>query len=291
MLSRRPPVGEQLTAYDQAAQAYPQLSGRLTLHKKILQFRAALLETTQRSYDVTSDQIDKALKNDVPLFFSAFEDVLDKETLNKQAADLLEKLSGENIANRSSVAALKRNLTKGKADIIAALERYFMPSEDTLDAEDENPTQDLLLYFISRILIQNDVEELARSAELDDRQRATFAAVGHCLICGNVPSIVVRETADGAARAALLCDVCGSEYEVDVTTYCPICCGESSAPKQLVVFPEYEGMALEVCEDCRTYVKTIERGKATVPRGYEDVLTSPIDDVVGEQRAEQGVEE
>jgi FdhE protein len=252
------------------------------LHKKILQFRASRAEENPRTFTVTDERMKKAIADGIPLFFSVFKDTLDNERLNAQASALLTALASENIANRDSVEALKASLTAGTADIVAALERYFM-SSDAADMGEGNPTQDLLLYFISRILIQNEAEAIARGVDARESYFRAFERVGHCLVCGNVPSIVLRETEEGEARNALLCDLCGSEYLVDVTRYCPVCCKADSKPKQLVVFPEYDGMSLEICEACRTYVKSIDRDKALVPFGYEDVLTSPLDDVVGQQ--------
>jgi FdhE protein len=92
---------------------------------------------------------------------------------------------------------------------------------------------------------------LASAAPLRAEERWGRA---HCPTCGALPGLAHLATAEGNARArALACGCCGTRWAYR-RIGCPFCGNE--APDRLGILEAEGAVRLDVCEDCKGYVKT-----------------------------------
>jgi formate dehydrogenase maturation protein FdhE len=98
---------------------------------------------------------------------------------------------------------------------------------------------------------------------------------GRCPICGGEPDVAALER--GSGRRRLLCSRCDSEWAFR-RVGCPFC--DNDDPSQLAYYPSDDRVyRLNVCEQCRRYLKTIDlrqvAGERLLPA--ERVLTVAMD--------------
>lgn len=98
-----------------------------------------------------------------------------------------------------------------------------------------------------------------------------------CPLCGAKPIVgVLRPEGDGAKKS-LICRLCGYEWAFR-RIYCPAC-GEEREP--LMAFysaPEIAHVRVDVCETCRTYMKSVDLTKTGRAIPLIDELASlPLD--------------
>jgi FdhE protein len=98
---------------------------------------------------------------------------------------------------------------------------------------------------------------------------------GRCPICGGEPDVAALERESGRRR--LLCSRCDSEWAFR-RVGCPFCGNDD--PQQLAYYPSKDRVyRLNVCEQCRRYLKTIDlrqvAGERLLPA--ERVLTVAMD--------------
>ena len=97
----------------------------------------------------------------------------------------------------------------------------------------------------------------------------------HCPLCGGEPDMAALEKDNGRRR--LLCSRCDSEWTFR-RLGCPFCANED--PAQLAYYPSDDNIyRLNVCEQCRRYLKTIDLREAAGERYLtaERVLTLGMD--------------
>ncbi|UCH86489.1 MAG: formate dehydrogenase accessory protein FdhE [Dehalococcoidia bacterium] len=98
---------------------------------------------------------------------------------------------------------------------------------------------------------------------------------GHCPICGGEPDVAALEQESGRRR--LLCSRCDSEWAFR-RVGCPFCGNDD--PQQLAYYAsEDQVYRLNVCEQCRRYLKTIDLRQVAGKRllAAERVLTVAMD--------------
>ncbi len=117
-------------------------------------------------------------------------------------------------------------------------------------------------------------------AEYLANRRKPLAADGApltCPLCGGRPMVgVLRQEGDGAKKS-LVCMLCACEWAFR-RLYCPSC-GEAREP-QLAFYssPEIAHVRVDVCDTCRTYLKTVDLTKAGLAIPVVDELaTIPLD--------------
>jgi len=98
---------------------------------------------------------------------------------------------------------------------------------------------------------------------------------GRCPICGGEPDLAALER--GSGRRRLLCSRCDSEWTFQ-RIGCPFCGNDE--PRQLAYYPSDDQVyRLNVCEQCRRYLKTIDlrqvAGERLLPA--ERILTVAMD--------------
>ncbi len=80
-------------------------------------------------------------------------------------------------------------------------------------------------------------------------------AVGSCPICGSLPLISSLEEKEGYRHAT--CSFCRHDYRIKRIA-CPVCGEEDQNKLTFFTVDEEPGFRVDVCESCKTYIKTID---------------------------------
>ncbi len=166
--------------------------------------------------------------------------------------------------------------------------------------------------LLSKTLSENDVyfDEMAKSLEIDKEvllfmahgsirpslslcaeQLATYIdkdtlwEKGYCPVCGSPPAISILR---GEGERFLFCSFCNHEWHSQ-RIYCPFC--ENKDQKTLhYFFSEEEEYRVDVCDQCRKYIKTIDTRKIKRPvyPFIEQVATLHLDMLAQHQGLQSG---
>jgi len=80
-------------------------------------------------------------------------------------------------------------------------------------------------------------------------------AVGTCPLCGSLPLISSLEQVEGYRHAT--CSFCRHDYRIKRLA-CPVCGEEDQQKLTYFTVDEEPGFRVDVCETCKTYVKTLD---------------------------------
>lgn len=131
-----------------------------------------------------------------------------------------------------------------------------------------NPSEQLLAW----IFLQPYAECLASRAVA--QMHGTFS---RCPVCGARPIVgVLRQEGDGAKKS-LVCMLCAHEWTFR-RVYCPSCGEEREPQMAFYSAPDIPHVRVDVCDTCRTYLKTVDLTKSglAVPV-VDDLATLPLD--------------
>jgi formate dehydrogenase accessory protein FdhE len=148
---------------------------------------------------------------------------------------------------------------------------------DDADAEQVQSTGQGAATYSDRVLawifLQPYAEYLA-----DHREVANVDGTpSTCPLCGSKPAVgVLRSEGDGAKKS-LICMLCAHEWAFR-RIYCPAC-GEEREPQMAYYSaPEIAHVRVDVCDTCRTYLKSIDLTKNGLAVAVVDELaTIPLD--------------
>jgi formate dehydrogenase accessory protein FdhE len=98
-----------------------------------------------------------------------------------------------------------------------------------------------------------------------------------CPACGSAPLLARLRREDGKRR--LVCSICHTEWSFP-RIMCPCCRNAAESGLTVLSLVESEARWIEVCEQCRHYIKTIDERK--LPEGdwdpfVEESITLPLD--------------
>lgn len=98
-----------------------------------------------------------------------------------------------------------------------------------------------------------------------------------CPRCGSKPIVgVLRPEGDGA-RKSLICMLCAHEWPFR-RIYCPSCCEERETHMAFYSAPEIAHVRIDVCDTCRTYMKSVDLTKTGLAVPIVDELAAlPLD--------------
>ncbi|NVM22943.1 MAG: formate dehydrogenase accessory protein FdhE [Desulfobacterales bacterium] len=111
---------------------------------------------------------------------------------------------------------------------------------------------------------------------------------GYCPICGSPPALsILRDE----GQRSLLCSFCGHEWQA-LRIYCPFC--DNKDRKTLHYFfseEEEEGYRVDMCDQCKRYIKTVDTRKMSHPVHplVEHISTLHLDILAQEQGLESGI--
>lgn len=253
------------------------------LHRFVLKFRERIDERPDKgtSFDFGDFRLleelkDKALKDKKPAT-----NLLDAETFNREfllsvLEKILEAVRGKDVTIGKGAEKLLSSLKSGKVDFRKILDAILENDIASLKRQAADAGVDWVTVSLSfSILVQPFLEEVAR--RLGDRFMERWGR-GQCPVCGRVP-IVARIRKGGRVRY-MVCSLCGAEYVIDLF-YCPSCGNKDPHKLGFLSFEEAPEFSVDFCDVCKHYVKVLDENKLRtgVPRGLEDVITLPLDEI------------
>ena len=110
------------------------------------------------------------------------------------------------------------------------------------------------LAFLAFASLNPSIEVAAEklAAKLPDMK---VPDVGTCPICGSLPLISSLKEKEGLRHAS--CSFCRHEYRIKRLA-CPVCGEEDQKKLTFFTVDEEPGFRVDVCESCKTYIKTID---------------------------------
>jgi len=142
-------------------------------------------------------------------------------------------------------------------------------SESTEEETDVNPLERSLAWMF----LQPYAECLAARSKPVNLGSAPLT----CPLCGSKPVAgVLRPEGDGAKKS-LVCMLCAHEWPFR-RLYCPSCGEEREPQMAFYSAPEIEHVRVDVCDSCRTYVKTVDLTKTgRADPVVDELATVPLD--------------
>lgn len=204
------------------------------------------------------------------LLFQELKDILARKSGKAEARDL-EFLKDVELSEKE-VEQLGRAWMEGR-------ERFITSRADELDVD--NSVIFLLLHATFSACFRKLAEELLSRADLDQCPGAD------CPVCGAPPVMGLHREGDGLR--VLECSLCGTRWG----TPRMIClfCGTPDQKKLRYLFVnEDQARRIQVCENCRTYIKIIDCKEITeeVVLPLEDIYTIYLDEVAVKEGYERG---
>jgi len=271
-----------MTSYAQIAEAlreggksYPELADTIDLYCALLEIQEQA-QVPSRGSTPTAAEARARLEQGDPL--------MAPDELEADSAALTELCSRIALAiaerHRDRVDALARirawlDERQREAGVLAAdyLRDGHLPTGQAgLPAVDQDVDLGLLAFVFStglRPFLRARAEDLTPFVDDGAWYRR------HCPLCGGEPDMAALEKDNGRRR--LLCSRCDSEWTFR-RLGCPFCANED--PAQLAYYPSDDNIyRLNVCEQCRRYLKTIDLREAAGERYLtaERVLTLGMD--------------
>lgn len=176
-----------------------------------------------------------------------------------QAKTLLERLI-------SMLRDMGGPLADGATVVHAALDSGELAEEDLFQQflEDDHdffapwtermPEAPKALSFLAFCALGPSIETVAEmlAEKLPD---VKITESGNCPICGSLPLISSLEKKEGARYAT--CSFCRHHYRIKRIA-CPVCGEEEQKKLTFFTVDEEPGFRVDVCETCKTYIKTID---------------------------------
>ena len=138
----------------------------------------------------------------------------------------------------------------------AELFEKFLDDDTKFFASWAERTQDApkTLAFLAFASLNPSIEAAAEklAAKLPDMK---VPDVGTCPICGSLPLISSLKEKEGLRHAS--CSFCRHEYRIKRLA-CPVCGEEDQKKLTFFTVDEEPGFRVDVCESCKTYIKTID---------------------------------
>lgn len=151
--------------------------------------------------------------------------------------------------------ALTAAIDGGDFDPLAAMLAVIEDDEDYfLRSGEITPTAPRLAAFLAFSAVSPSLSVLAEAvhAHFPKDRHWNF---GHCPVCGQAPYIARLIGKEGARH--LNCSFCHLEYRAK-RLMCPYCGEEDTAKLGYFTAKEMPGYAVNICETCKTYVKTVD---------------------------------
>ncbi|MBN2466902.1 MAG: formate dehydrogenase accessory protein FdhE [Deltaproteobacteria bacterium] len=166
---------------------------------------------------------------------------------------------------REHFLKLLANVKERVGDAVRDIESTMEAEKDCMkrmiqEALRQEPvSKNSLLTFILNETV-NPLIELYASF-LRDMVREGMWTRGYCPICGGKPFVGVLRGDEG--KRWLLCSVCSSEWPF-MRMECPYCGNNDQKKLSYFMAEEEEGFRVEVCDACKSYIKTIDERKAGI---------------------------
>ena len=95
-----------------------------------------------------------------------------------------------------------------------------------------------------------------------------------CPFCNRKPGVAVLRQLGEGARRSLLCSFCLAEWDFR-RIVCPACGEKDNAKLPVYTAEEFDGIRVEACDTCKTYLKAIDLTRNGLAEPMIDELASP----------------
>lgn len=176
-----------------------------------------------------------------------------------QAKELLDRvielLRGAGGPLADGAAAARAALDSGELDPDELFRRFMEDDHDFFAPWAERmPGAPKTLSFLAFCALGPSIEAVARMLA-DKLPDMKVPEVGTCPICGSLPLISSLEEKQGFRHAT--CSFCRHHYRIKRIA-CPVCGEEEQKKLTFFTVDEEPGFRVDVCETCKTYIKTID---------------------------------
>ncbi|QJB55804.1 formate dehydrogenase accessory protein FdhE [Pseudodesulfovibrio sp. zrk46] len=179
-------------------------------------------------------------------------DAAQAEELLGKLIDLLKKMEGPLADAAKGVEAA---LESGDLTAEGLFSKYMQDDSTFFGSWAERcPDAPKAIAFLAFASLAPSIEATAAvlSLSLPDMK---VPAVGTCPICGSLPLISSLEEKEGFRHAT--CSFCRHDYRIKRLA-CPVCGEEEQKKLTFFTVDEEPGFRVDVCESCKTYIKTID---------------------------------
>jgi len=230
---------------------------------------------------VTKEAVEGRLKDGFSMVDEAnvFVDAEISAELFDQLADLLARYDTIGGADAKTLVALRE---KGSIDV-AGLIRASLSQNESFFTElaEETDTDASLLAVIgenlARPVLAFHATGMEGTVELLGDNRNT------CPCCGNDPVMAMLDAESG--RRFLKCSLCHTHWEFQ-RMECPHCGNREDGGAKYLFYDEEDPHRVDVCEECKRYVRTVDLRKTqnrTVVLDVEAIATGYLDDMAMKQ--------
>ena len=243
---------------------YPFAAEGLRFYQRVAAFQRSLCSEIERAFASSAPA-----QSETPL-----REPLDLTVLLPRFAEFLSLI--EQVAPAPLAQAAQKLRKAGLAEWQRVLDDFWsgaaVRSPNPESAEDESDA-DPLERSLAWMFLQPYAECLAVRSKPVDLSSAPLT----CPLCGSKPIVgVLRPEGDGAKKS-LVCMLCGHEWPFR-RLYCPSCGEEREPQMAFYSAPEIEHVRVDVCDSCRTYLKTVDLTKTGLADPVVDELaTVPLD--------------
>jgi formate dehydrogenase maturation protein FdhE len=259
--------------------AYPFAAEGLRFYARVAAFQKLLYAEIQKALaDSPKTSADRPLRDELDLFlllprFSGF-------------LALVEQIAPSPLAQAAAALAQKgpagwqraiENFWHGNAELSAPDDGAGTHAGDVPEvhaaAFSEGPEiadPDRLLAWI---FLQPYAEYLADHREIAPLDGTPLT----CPMCGGRPIVAVLRREGDGAKKSLICMLCAHEWTFR-RVYCPACGEEREPQMAFYSAPEIAHVRVDVCDTCRTYLKSVDLTKngLAVPI-VDELATIPLD--------------
>ena len=174
------------------------------------------------------------------------------ERLLTELIDLLKK-SGGPLGDAATV--IEKAIASGELSASELFEK-FMKDDHAFFAPWAERMNDApkTLSFLAFAALSPSLEAAADALK-DKLPEMKVPAVGTCPLCGSLPLISALEEKEGYRHAT--CSFCRHHYRIKRIA-CPVCGEEDQKKLTFFTVDEEPGFRVDVCETCKTYIKTID---------------------------------
>lgn len=177
-------------------------------------------------------------------------------------------------------------LNKGTVDVPTLLSKIL--SEDDIYFDETAKS----LEMDKEVLLFIAYESIRPSLSLCAEQLATYLdkntlwEKGYCPVCGSPPALSILR---GEGERFLFCSFCGHEWHSQ-RIYCPFCKNKEQETLHYFFNEEEEEYRVDVCDQCRRYIKAIDTRKIKRPMYpfIEQVATLHFDIIAQSQGLQSG---
>ncbi|MDC0336333.1 formate dehydrogenase accessory protein FdhE [Pseudodesulfovibrio sp.] len=179
-------------------------------------------------------------------------DAAQAEALLGKLIDLLQKGGGP---MADAAQTVKDEMDSGGLTAADLFERYLTDDIGFFAVWTERmPDAPKTLAFLAFAALSPSIEAAA-SILAEKLPEMKAPAVGTCPICGSLPLISSLKEKEGFRHAT--CSFCRHDYRIKRIA-CPVCGEDDQKKLTFFTVEEEPGFRVDVCESCKTYIKTID---------------------------------